>query len=130
MRKQEFYDTINSLEIDQEVKVRYYTYNRKEYIDVIGILRDVYDRMDRHPIKGHPKYIYKNDVPTLVLELIEIVKVHDNYKDNNFPKMRGFIQDGKNYGYFGSSNIVFINQISLRAYKIHQLRNKLISSIC
>ena len=124
MTIQEFYDTINSLELDQEIKVRYYTYNRKEYIDIIGILRDKYDRGDRNMYKGHWKFALKNDMPLLILELIQVVKFHDNYKEKNYPKLQTFFQDGKNYGSINSSNIIFIKPASIRAYKIHQLKNK------
>ena len=124
MTKQEFYDTIDTLEVDQEVKVRYYTYNRKEYIDIIGILRDKYDRSDRIMYKGHWKFALKNDMPLLILELIQVIKFHDNYKEKNYPKLQTFFQDNKTYGSIYSSNIVFIKPASIRAHKIQQLKNR------
>jgi hypothetical protein len=124
MTKQEFYDTIDTLELDQEVKVRYYTYNRKDYIDIIGILRDKYDRSDYSMYKGHWKFALKNDMPLLIVEFIQIVKFHDNYKEKNYPKLQTFFQDGKNYGSIKSSNIISIKPSSIRAHKIQQLRNK------
>ena len=116
MTNLKFFETIKNIEISDEIKIRYYTYNKNDYIDIIGIFSDVY---------GDSRKIYGGGL-FLVIEYIGTYKYHNNFKEKNIPKLRLFNANNKQYCYISSQQVLFVEPASIRAYKINKIRNRII----
>ncbi len=113
MTKEEFFDLAEKFPMDSEVKIRYYTYNKNHYMDIIGKIFSFSEARDG---SGCLTFTY-----------IGVLKYHDKNNGTNIPKL-GIQLFSKHSiapcSQILSSQISFIKPASLRAYKIHQIRNK------
>ena len=119
MTNLEFEEIRNKFREGEEVKVRYYTYNKQDYIDVIGKIYNMY---------GIGKSIL-SDTHHLTILYLGIHKVHDRFTGKNHPKLRLFSMGTENewFCHMQSCEIISITPISVRAYKIHKLKQKKVS---
>lgn len=112
MKNDEFLELRAKFKEEDEVKIRYYTYNRKDYIDVFGKIFSMYGG-------------YGKDNLYLSILYLGTCKIHDKFTGKNFPLLRLFdLGQNEIFCHMKSSEIIFIKSASLRAYKIHQLRTK------
>lgn len=112
MKSDEFLELRGDFKEGDEVKIRYYTYNRKDYIDVFGKIFTMYGGFSKENLH-------------LSIEYLGTYKIHDRFTGKNFPMLR--LSGGLNnevFCHIKPCEIIFIKPASLRAYKIHQLRTK------
>jgi hypothetical protein len=124
MKNDKFLESMKDLKMDQEVLVRYFSYDIKEYIDILGRLSILMNLPIRLLQMGEGMY-YKNHFKgdyTFTLEYIETYGTHAGFTGDNVPKLGIFTNNGKTYCNVCSSNVVFVKPISLRAYKIQKLK--------
>lgn len=107
MKKVEFENIKDSLIIGNEYLIRYFTYNKNDYIDIIV------------------KYLSNTGgfFPGVFIRISEInmLRYHDNYTGKNEPQIDS-IRDG--YTYLKVSNILFMRPGSFRAEKIKQIKKR------
>ena len=113
MTNQEFLEIRSNFRTGDEVMIRYYTYNKNDYIDVIGKVWNMF---------GHSRY---DGTYCFSFTYIGTYKYHDNFNGKNFPKLNS-ISFGPNaiYCEMRSNEVIFIKSASIRAFKIHQLKNR------
>jgi hypothetical protein len=114
MKNQEFEEIRDKIVNDTEVLIRYYTYNKNDYIDIIGKVALLYGigKCD----KG--SYYF-------TIEYLGTYKTHKNFVEKNIPSLRTYLNRGKVYCNLYSNMIESIKFIPLRSIKIQQLRNKI-----
>ena len=114
MTNQEFEEIRDKIVNDTEVLIRYYTYNKNDYIDIIGKVALLYG-------------IGKCDEGSyyFTIEYLGTYRTHKNFVEKNIPSLRLYQNRGKLYCNLYSNMVGFINFTSLRAIKIQQLRNKI-----
>jgi hypothetical protein len=116
MTKDEFIEQRDKFKEGDEVKIRYYTYNKNDYIDVFGRVFSMYGRFGKSIIGG---------THYLSIEYLGTYKIHEGFVNKNLPQLNLFRGiNGAQFCNIRSDQITFIKSASLRAYKIHQLRNK------
>jgi len=113
MTKQEFFSNDNEYPTNTEIKIRYFTYNRNEYIDILG--KFLTKRILRHD----------NYAGFFAIEFIEICNIHGNFKEKNIPNLQYHKINDKLYCDIKYQNIIFIKPTSIRAYKINKINEKI-----
>jgi len=120
MKNDEFEELRNKFKVGQEVKIRYYTYNKNDYIDIIGKIVCIYSRVPMNILINGNHY-----VSYVSIQYIGTYKVHDNFTGKNLPQLQLFnLTNDMMCCYIMPHQIASIKPTSLRAYKIHQLRNR------
>ena len=119
MTKDEFIELRNKFKEGDEVKIRYYTYNKKDYIDVIGKVFSLYGY--GYFGSGNP---FMGNSQCLTMEYLGTCKYHDNFTGKNFPLLNIFYVANKMYCHVYSHQIISIKPASIRAYKIQRLKTK------
>jgi hypothetical protein len=97
---------------DSELKIRYFTYSKKDYIDIICRISND---------NGLTK-LYNRGNYFFTAEYIGTYKYHDNFNTKNIPNLRTFRCDDLMYCHIFSDQIISIVPTSIRAFKIHQIR--------
>ena len=115
MKNEEFELIYPTLKVGTEVKIRYYTYNKNDYIDIFGKISDLYGvGMEFHNGGSH----------FFTIEFLGVYKVHEQFTGRNFPLLPTYQFGNASFCNLYSDRITFIKPASIRAYKIHQLRIK------
>lgn len=112
-----------------EVKVRYFTYNKNDYIDIIGKVSSwstgkltINSTKQKH---NHSLYFSNdNGVYILSMEYLGIHEIHDKFTGKNIPNLVTWKRNDVLYCNMKSSQMISIKQTSIRALKIHQIKNK------
>ena len=117
MTNLEFDELRDKIKEGQEVKIRYQTYNKNDYIDVFGKIISLYGRFSKAMVGCGTYYVS--------IEYLGTYKIHDRFTGKNHPQLRLFSgTDDESFCNMRSSQITFIKPVSIRAYKIHQLRTR------
>ncbi len=95
-----------------ELKIRYFTYSKKDYIDIICKISNN---------NGLTK-LYNRGNYFFTAEYIGTYKHHDNYTVKNIPNIRTYKCDDSTFCHIFSDQIIFIIPTSVRAFKIHQIK--------
>jgi len=114
MKKIDFENIKDELTFGKEVLIRYFTYSKKEYVDIIG---KVFSN-NSFTLNGYNNYF-------ITIQYIDILKYHNNFNGINIPNIPMFNLSSGNYFNASSNNMIFIKPFSIRSYKINKIKKSI-----
>jgi len=116
MKKREFENIMDELVDGLEIVIRYFTYNKNEYVDILGTVDNIYG-IGLDPYFEHRYYF------TIMVN--DILNYADGFDENTYPDLKTFKNQDKEFLNVYSDHAIFIKKANLRAYKLNKLKNKM-----
>jgi hypothetical protein len=117
MKKIEFEQIKDQLVDGLDVVVRFFTFNKSHYIDVLGKITDLY------PIQYDTTYKYYRF--TIIYE--DTLGFSSGFDEKTYPKIKTFFNDNRNteYLHIYSNSLIFVEIACLRSYKLNKIKNSI-----
>jgi len=115
MKKREFEELIPELKDGLEIVVRYFTYNKNHYVDILGTIHNIYG--------VSTDFLNNRYYFTIIFD--DIIGYAGDFNEKTYPDLKTYPYNDKEYCNLYSDKIIFIKKSALRSYKIKQIKEKI-----
>ena len=116
MKKKEFEEIKNELVDGLDVVVRYFTYNKNHYVDILGTISHIYGFI-RESIYGN--------YYTFTIKYDSIINYAGDFNENTYPNLETFFLKDDEYLHIHSNEVLFIRKACLRSYKLNKIKENI-----
>ena len=115
MKRKEFEEIKDELVDGLDVVIRYFTYNKNHYIDILGTINNIYGFSVDMTARRY----------SFSILFYDIINYAGDFNENTYPNLDIFSFQDKDYYNLYSDKIIWIRKSCLRSYKLKKLKENI-----